>query len=139
MSRCRIDLDWADGTYSFCLPLAQLEELQTLCDAGPMVILTRLEHGHWLAKDVEQTIRLGLIGGGLAASDALRLSKLYVSSGDKGTWAENVPVAAAILSAVIFGKRDEPVGKKRAARKSRARRAAPRESSTSGTSTPSAL
>lgn len=138
MSLCRVDLEWADGTYPFCLPLAQLEELQTLCDAGPMVIAQRLEQGLWTSKEVYHTLRLGLIGGGMAPTEALRKTKLYVLAEDR-PWAENVPFAHAVISAVIFGKADEPVGKSRAAGKRRARRAARTESSTSGTSTPSAL
>ena len=45
MSLCKIEMEWADGNYPFCLPLAQLEELQTHCDAGPLVIAQRLENG----------------------------------------------------------------------------------------------
>lgn len=70
MSLCKIDLEWADGTYPFCLPLAQLEELQSHCDAGPMVIAGRLEAGSWKVGDVYHTLRLGLIGGGMAPVDA---------------------------------------------------------------------
>ncbi|MGF7053988.1 hypothetical protein GGC47_003176 [Bosea sp. OAE752] len=136
MSRCRIDLEWADGTYPFCLPLAQLEELQALCEAGPLVIAQRLEHGQWTSKEVYHTLRLGLIGGGMSPVAALHKTKLYVLAEDR-PWAENVPFAHAVISAVVFGKPDETVGKSRAARKSRARRAARTESSTSEISTPS--
>lgn len=134
MSLCRIDLDWADGTHPFALPLAQLEELQRLCDAGPMVIANRLEHGLWTSKEVYHTIRLGLIGAGMTPADALQKTRLYVL---ERPWAENVPVAFAIVAAVLFGKPDEPVGKSRA-RRSRGGRRARTESSTSATSTPSA-
>ena len=135
MSLCRVDLDWADGSYPFALPLAQLEELQTLCDAGPMVIAQRLEHGIWTSKEVYQTLRLGLIGGGMPPGEALAKTKLYVL---ERPWAENVPFAFAVIRAVLFGKPDETVGKSPAARKSRARRAAQTASSTSATSTASA-
>lgn len=135
MSLCRVDLDWADGSYPFALPLAQLEELQTLCDAGPMVIAQRLEHGIWTSKEVYQTLRLGLIGGGMPPGEALAKTKLYVL---ERPWAENVPFAFAVIRAVLFGKPDETVGKLPAARKSRARRAARTASSISGTSTASA-
>lgn len=134
MSLCKIEMEWADGTYPFCLPLAQLEELQSHCDAGPMVIADRLQHGRWKTQDVYQTIRLGLIGGGMAPVDALRLCKLYITD---RPWGESALPALAVINAALFGKPDEPVGKSRARGKRAARRAAT-ESSTSGTSTASA-
>lgn len=108
MSRCSVDLQWADGTFTFALPIAQLEELQTLCDAGPMVIAQRLEHGHWTSKEVYHTLRLGLIGGGMKPDEALRKTRLYVL---ERPWLENVMPALAVMQAVLIGKPDEPVGK----------------------------
>lgn len=134
MSLCRIDLDWADGTHPFALPLAQLEELQRLCDAGPMVIANRLEHGLWTSKEVYHTIRLGLIGAGMTPAEALQKTRLYVL---ERPWAENVPVAFAIIAAVLFGKPDEPVGKSLAGGEASAPPART-GSSTSATFTPSA-
>lgn len=134
MSLCKIELEWADGTYPFCLPLAQLEELQTHCDAGPMVIADRLQHGRWKTQDVYQTIRLGLIGGGMAPVDALRICKFYITD---RPWGESALPALAIINAVLFGKPGEPVGKSRA-RGKRAARRAPTASSTSESSTASA-
>ena len=57
MSLCQISFDWADGHYTFALPIAQLEELQRICDAGPMVIAERLRHGVWKTADVHDTLR----------------------------------------------------------------------------------
>lgn len=108
MSRCSVDLEWADGTYTFALPLAQLEELQTLCDAGPLVVAQRLENGMWTSKEVYHTLRLGLIGGGMSPADALRKTRLYVL---ERPWLENVMPALAVMQAVPIGKPDEPVGK----------------------------
>lgn len=127
-------MDWADGQYPFCLPLAQLEELQAHCDAGPMVILDRLQHGRWKTQDIYQTMRLGLIGGGMPPVDALRLCKLYIA---ERPWGESALPALAVISAAVFGKPGEPVGKSRARGKGAARRART-ASSTSATSTASA-
>jgi hypothetical protein len=134
VSLCAIDLDWADGTYTFALPIAQLEELQRICDAGPMVIAERLRHGLWKVEDVHATLRLGLIGGGMAPVEALRLVRTYVQ---ERPWGESALPALAVISAALFGKPDEPVGKSRAWGK-RAPRRARTASSTSGTSTASA-
>jgi hypothetical protein len=108
VSRCSVDLEWADGTFTFALPLAQLEELQTLCDAGPVVIAQRLEHSLWTSKEVYHTLRLGLIGGGMQPAEALRKTRLYVL---ERPWLENVMPALAVMQAVLIGKPDEPVGK----------------------------
>lgn len=108
MSRCSIDLDWADGHYTFCLPLAQLEELQRICEVGPMVIARRLEMGDWKVGEVYHTLRLGLIGGGTEPVAALRLVKTYVA---ERPWVENVVPALAVLQVALVGKPDEPVGK----------------------------
>ncbi|MBN9472267.1 MAG: gene transfer agent family protein [Bosea sp.] len=108
MSLCAIDFDWADGHYTFALPIAQLEELQRLCDAGPMVVAERLRHGVWKIEDIHATLRLGLIGGGMEPIAALRLVKTYVHD---RPWGENVLPALAIINAALFGKPDEPVGK----------------------------
>ena len=135
MSRCSIDVTWADGTYTLCLPLAQLEELQERCGAGPMVIAERLKHGHWEVRDVFQTLRLGLIGGGMAPPDALRLVTRYGPPERPVT--ESVLPAFAVLDAALFGKRDEPVGKP-SADGAESDPAAGTESSTTETSTGSA-
>lgn len=136
MSLCQVTLAWADGTYLFCLKLAQIEELQTHCDAGPMVIADRLQHGRWQTQDVYQTLRLGLIGGGMAPVDALRLVTLY--GPPTRPIAESVLPALSVLNAVLFGKRDEPVGKSRARGKRAGSRALRTASSISVTSTGSA-
>ena len=78
MSLCDITLAWGDGEHRFALPLAQLEELQEKCDAGPLVVFGRLTAGTWLTGDVYQTLRLGLIGGGMAPVAALALCRRYV-------------------------------------------------------------
>lgn len=131
MSRCQITMVWGDGEYPFCLPLAQLEELQTLCDAGPMVIAGRLEASVWRTQDIYHTLRLGLIGGGTKPVEAIRLCRSYVL---ERPWIENVLPALAILQAALIGKPDEPVGKSEAAG-AESDPPAQTESSTSETST----
>lgn len=111
MSLCSIEMEWADGSYTFALPLAQLEELQTICDAGPLEIQRRLEEGRWTSKEVYHTLRLGLIGGGMKPEDALRKTKLYVLG---QPWLGNVFPAHSVIQAVLVGKPDEPVGKSQA-------------------------
>lgn len=108
MSRdARVDLDWADGTYSFRLGFGQLVELQEKCDAGPYAILKRLNGGTWRIEDVSNVIRLGLIGGGMKAAEALKLVRLHVEA---YPIMENLSFACAILAAGLLGAPDDPVG-----------------------------
>lgn len=113
MSRdASITLDWADGTYQFRLAWGQLVELQEKVDAGPFVILQRLNSGGWRVQDISQVIRLGLVGGGMKQADALKLVRLHVEAFPP---AENLMVAQAVLAAGLMGAPDEEIKKNGAA------------------------
>ncbi len=107
MRDARVTFDWADGTYSFRLAWGQLEELQEKCDAGPYVVLQRLHSGAWRVEDITNIIRLGLIGGGMEPSPALKIARLYVEARPP---MENLIPAQAILSAALMGAPEEKVG-----------------------------
>lgn len=102
-----VELDFGDGTYKFRLPWGQLVNLQEACDVGPYVILHRIQSGTWRLEDLRETIRYGLIGGGIEPKTALRLVREYV---EERPPAENLLYAEAILSAALLGVRDEKVG-----------------------------
>lgn len=98
---------WADGEYKFRLGIAELRELQEKCDAGPMWIYERLQlnaHNGWRLEDIRETIRLGLIGGGLPPPEALALVKRYV---DKRPATESILIAQAVLAFYLVGAPDE--------------------------------
>lgn len=95
-----ITINWADGEHSFALKIKQLIELQERCDAGPPLILLRLQSDAWKVNDIRETVRLGLIGAGMTPTDALKLTSRYV---DDRPLAENALVAQAILAASLYG------------------------------------
>ena len=106
MSRsAEITLAFGDGEHAFRLAIGQLRELQEKCDAGPPLILKRLHEASWRVEDVSETIRLGLIGGGMDAIKALSLTARYVH--ERPAWAYNSQVASAVLGAALFGAEDE--------------------------------
>lgn len=108
MSRdARIELDWADGTYAFRLGFGELVELQEKTDAGPYVVLHRLHSHQWKVQDISNVIRLGLIGGGMAPTDALNKVRAYVEARPP---LENHTLAVAVLSAGLMGAPDEAPG-----------------------------
>lgn len=99
---------WADGEHRFRLAIGQLRELQEKCGAGPLEILDRLATRRWHVDDVRETMRLGLIGGGLEPFKALALVRHYI---DDRPLMESVPAAQAVLMAALVGVPDDDVGK----------------------------
>lgn len=132
----KIDLDFADGTYTFALPLARIDELQRKCGGvGIGAIFARVLKGcirvgddvvlapaaaEFHAVDLVETIRQGLIGGNhgvvndqeITVSPALagKLIDNYVMTAPlSDSWS----LAASILGACIVGY-EPPVDKKKA-------------------------
>jgi len=104
-----VNLTWGDGDQVFNISkIGQALELQDKCGAGVGTIMNRLLTGSFMFNDFRETIRLGLIGGGMEPSAALTLTKRYV---DERPWRESVLVATAIISSAMVGVPDEKVGK----------------------------
>lgn len=104
-----VTLAWGDGDYTFRLAWGQLIMLQEACDAGPAPIYDRLTNNTWRVQDISHVIRIGLIGGGLKPTDALKLVRTYVEDRPP---LENLMFAIAILQAGIIGAPDEDSVKK---------------------------
>lgn len=99
---CEVVLHFADGDYRFRLPLKRIAELQEKCGAGLGAIYSRVMIGEYYIADLTETIRLGLIGGGLDELKALRLCERYCEDWPKERlW----QTAAAILGACVRGYR----------------------------------
>lgn len=108
MSRAgSVELEWADGSYTFAFGWGEFEMLQTSLDCGPYVTLDRLLRGQWRVGDISHTIRVGLIGGGLSSDKAREIVRLYVENRPP---LESHPIAVAILAAGLKGAPDEKSG-----------------------------
>lgn len=70
-----------DDDYDLCLRIGELIELSEVRDSGPPMILARLSEGAWFPQDIIETIRLGLIGGGMHPQQAKKLTERAVQSG----------------------------------------------------------
>ena len=103
-----VAFEWGDSEQRFRLGIGELRELQDKCDAGPFVIYQRLASGTWRVDDVRETLRLGLIGGGMDHNRALGKVGKYVAPTHFLT---NVVAARRILLAALFGDPDDIVGK----------------------------
>jgi hypothetical protein len=75
-----IEMDWADGTYTFRLGLAEIEELEDKRDLSLFALARRLSPSERNARlaDIRETLRLGLIGGGMVPIDALTKVRRYI-------------------------------------------------------------
>lgn len=107
-----VTLEWADSEYLFALKGAQIEELEKICDEGIGRICARVfSRVDYSYKHVRDTIRLGLIGGGMPAVEAARLVRAYVDGVPIDAIADPsspLKTASAILKAVHFGWEDLP-------------------------------
>lgn len=106
--KAEVILEWGDGEYLFALKGAQIEELQRVCgDVGFGLIFQRVSLGQFFYGDIKHTIRLGLIGGGMGAVEAMRLVNAYMGpveplplvSGPNNP----LQLAKAILGAAMVG------------------------------------
>lgn len=117
----KVTLEWADGQYDFRLGIGELEELEEKTRRrkgdseweyiGPLKLfnlLTSVE-GDWLVRDVRETLRIALIGGGMKPVEASRLVKRYVD--EVPDWNINARLAASVIAAALSGWEDEPLGK----------------------------
>lgn len=123
MSRdASIELVWGDGEHRFRLAIGEMRELEEKRKAGPVQIAERLTGLYdmfgnrtvtpsWRVDDIRETIRLGLIGGGMPVHDAVALVDGYM---DRWPLLRSAGVAAQILDAALSGHPDEPVGKDQA-------------------------
>ena len=136
-----IDLAFADGRYSFKLPIRRIVEIEE--KAGPIdLVKHRLMHGGWGIHDVVETIRQGLIGGGKGEVNgqpievtALRANSLIENYVDGHAIAEHHLTAKAIIAALYVGYAPAQEAKKKAPVKPRRKRSTGASSST--TSEPS--
>ena len=110
--KAEVTLEWGDDQYLFALKASQIEELEKLCDEGIGRIAARVfSRVDFSYKHVRETIRLGLIGGGMPAVEASRLTKTYVDGVPMDAVydpSSTVKTASAILQAVYFGWEDLP-------------------------------
>ena len=101
-----VDIDWADDTYAFRLSVTGAIELERKCEAPIATIFQRLNAGGYSVLDLRETIRLGLIGAGMAPTEALKLVRIYV---DDRPLSESWTVAKIIVGGLFFGFAEEPL------------------------------
>ncbi len=107
MRDARIELTIWDGDYEFRLGWGEIAQLQEKCDAGPFVILHRLQTGTWRLEDIENVLRLGLVGAGRKPEEATKLIKEHVKTRPVGDYSIH---ASVVLKQAVLGPHEEKVG-----------------------------
>ncbi len=105
-----VEIVYGDGEYVFNIAKIKCAlELEEKCGAGVAKIFERLCKGDWHINDVRETLRIGLIGGGLDPTKASKLIKRYF---DERPWREGVEPAMVVLMAAMVGVPGDESGKK---------------------------
>lgn len=117
-----VTFPWADGEHTFRLAYGQIRELQEKTGVGPGKLYERLCDGSWKLDDLLETVRLGLIGGGMEPIPAKKLVWRYVG---ERPLIESVEPAARVLLALLTGPKDDPLPKPKAGKTKRKRATAP--------------
>lgn len=68
-----INLTWAGGQHDFLLRIGELRILNDTCRGGPYAAWQRLRAQVPEFDDIYETVRLGLIGGGMDKDEARKL------------------------------------------------------------------
>lgn len=92
---------FGDAEYAFRLSPTLIIELEQKTGAGIGALCTRIFNRQFAQADVDETIRLALIGGGLKPERAAALIASYVAD---RPLSETYPIAVAILENVWFGQ-----------------------------------
>ena len=101
-------ISWPGGEHRFALPLGRLRALQGTTNAGPEEIFNRFRTGTWRADDVLETLRQGLIGGGMEQEEA---GPLIARIGEQHGLIDLKLAAYKVIGAALFNPDDDRVGK----------------------------
>lgn len=101
---------WEGGEHAFKLGIGQLRALQSATDVGPLFLLGRIGGSQWFVDDILETIRLGLIGGGMDEAAAKKLVNRVFSDDNTSAFYKHVVLATRILRDAVMGERNDPVG-----------------------------
>ncbi len=126
---------WGGDERTFHLGIGELLALQERRNSGPQEILNRFRHGTWRIEDIQEIIRLGLIGGmTVPGTDTSAVGKrardLVDANVRSGNITDNAAPALKILLAGLQGDPGDPVGKKKRRRKTPGATASPPPPST---------
>lgn len=95
---------FGDDEHAFSLPPDRVAELERKVGIGIGAISRRMFAGDFTFVEITETIRIGLVGAGMAPEAAAELVILYAHD---RPLAETHPIATAILEALWWGPKAE--------------------------------
>lgn len=101
---------FGDGEKTFALTPQMIAELERKTDHGIFALFTRLRTQNASFKDITETIRCALIGGGTEPREAAELVFTYAEQRPLG---EGLGLALTILSTRFFGPDNNTLDEKR--------------------------
>ncbi len=102
-------LVWEGGEHPFKLEIGQLRALQSATGVGPLFLLGRITGSQWFVDDIIDTIRLGLVGGGMEPSEAKKLTDRVFTENTPALY-RSALLATRVLRDAVMGEPDDPVG-----------------------------
>lgn len=94
---------FGDGEHAFAFDLATIETLERETDTGVPALVRGFLGSDYRATDLKNTIRLGLIGGGMDPEAAAKLVENYFLAHGL----ERCRIIAALALSALFGPSDE--------------------------------
>jgi hypothetical protein len=102
-------LVWEGGEHPFKLRIGELRALQSSTGVGPLFLLGRITGSQWFVDDIIDTVRLGLIGGGMNEREAKQLTDRIFTENTPALY-KSALLAVRILRDAVMGEPDDPVG-----------------------------
>ncbi|TDW21072.1 tail tube GTA-gp10-like protein [Rhizobium azibense] len=102
-------LVWEGGEHEFRLGIGELRALQSATGVGPLFLLGRITGSQWFVDDIVDTVRLGLIGGGMKPEDAKKLVDRVFGENTPSLY-RNMLLATRVLRDAVMGEPLDPVG-----------------------------
>ena len=100
---------WKGGEHTFKLRIGEFRALQSATNVGPLFLLGRIAGSQWFVDDIIETIRLGLIGGGVGEVAAKKLVDDVLVDNPTEIF-KHAPLALFIIKTSLMGDDNDPVG-----------------------------
>ncbi|NTI22375.1 gene transfer agent family protein [Rhizobium rhizogenes] len=102
-------IPWEGGEHPFKLGIGELRALQSATGVGPLFLMGRIVGSQWFVDDIIDTVRLGLIGGGMKPEDAKKLTDRVFTDNTPALY-KHVLLATKVLRDSVMGEPDDPTG-----------------------------
>lgn len=100
---------WEGGEHPFRLGIGELRALQSATGVGPLFLLGRITGSQWFVDDIVETVRLGLIGGGMDPVEAKKLTDRVFSENTPALY-RSMLLATRVLRDAVMGEPNDPTG-----------------------------